>query len=495
MPFTEFLRSRAAALAGCLLLLGVGTLTIPRTILKLEQARSLGNGQLASLLASPSVADATRAALAIGRTRQAGGAPLLARHVNDPRPSVRAMSIYGLGVIGLGTAADQILAHTDDASGAVRIAALDALQRYAGAHTLSPAQSAAAVSATIERMLADHDPIVRGHAAIALNSYAGGASDGSIARALVQSLRYEQSPYVRQRVMWTVFRGFAKLVPAGPIEAWLSKNDEVTQIEAVRALGSKYARTKDRSALALLTTVSRTSRSWRAQEQALESIREVNGEPFSTSWTAIPPVVHVPKPRPDPLASLPVQPWPSAIASPAPPSALMADLGPPLDPTTAQEMVSPAHGPHPRLRLVTTKGNIYVVLYPEWAPLTVANFMNLSARGFYNDNRWFRIVPDFVVQTGEKDAKNTPGPGYAIGAEQNPVEQDSYVISMGLDYAGNAPKLDSAGSEYYITLSPQYHLDNAFTVFGRVVSGFDVLGRLVQSDRVIRIERVADMVL
>ena len=59
----------------------------------------------------------------------------------------------------------------------------------------------------------------------------------------------------------------------------------------------------------------------------------------------------------------------------------------------------------------------------------------------------------------------------------------------------NTPELDSAGSEYYITLSPQYHLDNAFTVFGRVVSGFDVLGRLVESDRVIRIERIPDVTL
>ena len=149
------------------------------------------------------------------------------------------------------------------------------------------------------------------------------------------------------------------------------------------------------------------------------------------------------------------------------------------------------------MRFVTTKGNLYVALYPEWAPLTVENFLNLGARGFLNNNRWFRIVPDFVVQTGEQDDVNDPGPGYSIGAEENPVEQDSYVLSMGLNYDDktNTPLRDSAGSEYYFTLSPQYHLDNDFTVFGRITSGFDVLGRLVESDRVIRVERLPDVVL
>ena len=160
-------------------------------------------------------------------------------------------------------------------------------------------------------------------------------------------------------------------------------------------------------------------------------------------------------------------------------------------------MLGPVHGPHPRLRIVTTQGNIYVALYPEWAPLTVTNFLNMMNRGFLDNNPWFRIVPDFVVQTGEQDAKNAPGPGYSIPAEENPLEQNSYVISMGLDYDDktNLPKRDSAGSEYYITLSPQYHLDNSFTVFGAMTSGFDVLGRLTESDKVIRVERIADVML
>lgn len=472
-------------------------ITIPRTILKLEQARSLGNGQLASLLNAPSAEDAARAALAIGRTRQPQGARLLAGHIDDPRPPVRAMSIYGLGVIGLGSAVSKIEGHATDSSGAVRFAVLDALQRYADDKTLAAADIAGAVDLTLGRLLADNDPIVRGHAAIALNAYAGGATDAKAAAGLSRSLKDERSVYVRERAMWTVFRGYSKLVPESLVIAGLADPDEVVRIEAVRTLGKRFAGTKDATEQARLHRLEVTSASWRVQEQAAESIRQIQGQPLTASWKAIPAYIHVPKLKPDTLADLPVQPWLAPSGSPAPPSAMDAGLGAALLPVTAAQMTSAAHGPHPRLRIVTTKGNVYVALYPEWAPLTVENFMNLCARGFYDDNRWFRIVPDFVVQTGEKDDVHTPGPGYSIGAEQNPIEQDSWVLSMGLDYDDktNTPKLDSAGSEYYITLSPQFHLDNAFTVFGRVTSGFDVLGRLIESDRVIRIERVGDVVL
>jgi peptidyl-prolyl cis-trans isomerase B (cyclophilin B) len=150
------------------------------------------------------------------------------------------------------------------------------------------------------------------------------------------------------------------------------------------------------------------------------------------------------------------------------------------------------------VRIVTTKGNLNVTLFPEWAPLTVENFLDVADRGYYDHNRWFRIVPDFVVQTGDPTDNGNGDAGYSIGAEENPIVQDSYVISMGMNYTNppNAHAIrDSAGTQYYITLSPQLHLDRDFTVFGAVTSGFDVLGRLIESDRVVRIERVSDAVL
>ncbi len=71
--------------------------------------------------------------------------------------------------------------------------------------------------------------------------------------------------------------------------------------------------------------------------------------------------------------------------------------------------------------------------------------------------------------------------------------QRSDILSMGLDYPNGKPARDSASTEYYITLSPQYHLDRDLTVFGRVIAGSAVLAHLTEADRVIRIDRIADV--
>jgi peptidyl-prolyl cis-trans isomerase B (cyclophilin B) len=432
---------------------------------------------------------ATRAALAIGRTMLPGGAAALADHIGDRRPPVRAMSIYGLGLLGLGSDAGSIAQlATSDASGAVRIAALDALERYEAAKALDATAEAAAEHAIAGALAHDSDRIVRGRGAIALFDFASGAQSRAALAALLRAFTVERDAGVRERVMWTIFRGYAKMVPRSVLQRGLRDPDEVVRIEAVRA----YGKIDDPDFIYDVEPLAHDP-SWRVQEQAMETLRVLKGGKMTEHLSAIPASVHVPPAQPDPFAHLAALPRPSvALGRPSP---ARADLGAPLLPVSAADMTSPAHGPHPRMRMITTKGNIYIVLYPEWAPLTVENFLNLTARGFYDDNRWFRIVPDFVVQTGEKDDKNAPGPGYTIGAEENPLEQSSYVISMGLDYEGAKAKRDSAGSEYYITISPQYHLDRSFTVFGAVTSGYDVLGRLVESDRVVRIERVSDITL
>jgi peptidyl-prolyl cis-trans isomerase B (cyclophilin B) len=462
-------------------------------ILRLESERSLGGGRLATLLTSPDAATAARAALAIGRTKQAEGASLLERSVNDPRAAIRAFSIYGLGLIGLGTDAGLITqALGSDGSGAVRVAALDALGRYEDAKRLDSVGEADAAAAVARVLTSDPDPVLRGRAAITLNFFAAGPDAASALGALTTAMPLEQIPSVRERIMWTVFRRYATKVPVAFLRAGLSDSNEVVRIEAVRAYGHLTG-----AALVADLQPMLNDPSWRVQEQAAESIRLLQGGKLSDHWTAIPSFVHTPVPQPDPFASVAGYNQPACICNGAPLVENMHDWGPPLLPSTAADMLAPAHGPHPRLRIVTTQGNIYVALYPEWAPLTVQNFINLVNRGFLDNNPWFRIVPDFVVQTGEQDAKNAPGPGHTIPAEENPLEQNSYVLSMGLNYddKANTPIRDSAGSEYYITLSPQYHLDNAFTVFGAMTSGFDVLGRLSESDKVIRIERFADVTL
>lgn len=476
-------------LSSAILLVGAMPASTGVEILRFEAQRSLGDGRLAALLGSPDAATAARAALAIGRTKQPAGVVPLEGHLTDRRDAVRAFSIYGLGLIGLGSDVAPILrAAASDPSGAVRVAAVDALERYEAAGKLTPRDERAAARELAALLGGAKDPVLRGRAAIALNVFADSPQRAYAAQALQRDIASERDVYVRRRIMWTIFRRFAAAVPPALLRAALRDRDEIVRVEAVRA----YGKLKDPALAADLRPLLHDP-SWRVAEQAAESIKVLQGGVPTEHLTAIPAFVHTPAPRSDPYAALPA--LPRTLPPPGAPRPEQVPAAAPLLPQTARAMVSPARGPHPRLRIVTTQGNIYVALYPEWAPLTVANFLNLLNRGFLDDNPWFRIVPDFVVQTGEQDAKNAPGPGYTIPAEENPLEQSSYVISMGLNYDSKGAIRDSAGSEYYITLSPQYHLDEAFTVFGSVIGGFDVLGRLTERDKVIRVERIADVVL
>jgi peptidyl-prolyl cis-trans isomerase B (cyclophilin B) len=435
----------------------------------------------------PNTQSAARAALSIGQSREISGAKRLENHTKDPRISVRALSVYGLGLIGLREDVPVVLDATGDASSAVRLAALDGVGRYEDAGTLDAGAEASAQSRTSRLLRADPDPYVRARAALTLAAFSNSPRAADALKDL-ESAATSGPAMVREHAWWSIFRKYAKRASRAFLRAGLTDPDDVVRIQAVRAYGHLTG-----TAAALDLEPLLHDPSWRVQEQAAESIRVLRGGAMTDHLTELTENIHIPTPAPDPLADLPALPRPHTHRGA--PTANDVPSAPQLDPQTAQQMVSPAHGLHPRLRFRTSEGNIYIVLYPEWAPHTVANFLNLTNRGFYDNNRWFRIVPDFVVQTGEQDDKKAPGPGYAINAEQNPLEQTSYIISMGLDYAGTKPKLDSAGSEYYITLSPQYHLNGPFTVFGAVTSGFDVLARLTEHDRVIRIDRIKDVML
>jgi cyclophilin family peptidyl-prolyl cis-trans isomerase len=451
-------------------------------ILTLESQRTLGSGQLAAFLNGTDQPLAVRAALAIGRTKQAAGAALLAAHLADSRTPLRAMSVYGLGLLATGLDSAQLVKALRDPAGAVRIAAVDALDRYEAAGRLGPGE-AAALTAISREVASDPDAAVRARAAAALVEFrAAGAAPA--AQAAMKAVRSDADESVRWHAMWAIFRGLTPAVPVAFVQSMLHDPSELVRVEAVRAM-SRY---KDAALIASVQPLL-DDPSWRVQEQASETVRVLSGKPMSDHWTAIPASVHLPAIGPDAFANVQALPRPAASKprAPAPSDAAPAPI--PM-PVSASDMISPVAGPHPWVRVVTTKGNVYVKLYPEWAPLTVANFINLANGGYYDGNRWFRIVPDFVVQTGDPNDNGEGDAGFSVGAEENPLEQTSYVISMGMNYDDktNLPLRDSAGTQYYVTLSPQLHLDRDFTVFGHVVSGADVLAHLVESDRVVRVE-------
>jgi peptidyl-prolyl cis-trans isomerase B (cyclophilin B) len=121
---------------------------------------------------------------------------------------------------------------------------------------------------------------------------------------------------------------------------------------------------------------------------------------------------------------------------------------------------------------------IRLEFYPEDAPKTVENFVTLAKKGFYNGLSFHRVVPDFVVQGGCPKGDGTGGPGYQIKAEFNKQKHVRGSVAM-----ARSQHPDSAGSQFYITYGATPHLDNSYTVFGKVVSGMEEVDRIKQGDR------------
>ena len=119
------------------------------------------------------------------------------------------------------------------------------------------------------------------------------------------------------------------------------------------------------------------------------------------------------------------------------------------------------------------------------APLTVQNFMTLARKGFFNGVAIHRVVPDFVVQDGDPRGDGEGGPGYTIRDEINQRPYLRGTVGMALDWE------DTGGSQFFVTHSPQPHLDARYTVFGQVVNGMDVVDQILPSD-VIRRVRIWD---
>ncbi len=140
----------------------------------------------------------------------------------------------------------------------------------------------------------------------------------------------------------------------------------------------------------------------------------------------------------------------------------------------------------PRVRIVTERGAIILELDPVAAPLTVASFLNLIREGYYSSGhlRWHRVVPNFVLQDGDLRGDGNGGPAYAIRDEINRLRYGRGALGMAL--AGP----DTGGNQFFITHSPQPHLDGGYTVFGRVSEGMAIADAIVQDDPILAIEVV-----
>lgn len=172
---------------------------------------------------------------------------------------------------------------------------------------------------------------------------------------------------------------------------------------------------------------------------------------------------------------------------------VMKELDPAADPWTVMRpapsrgqinyssptLVSPEVSP--QVYIDTDKGTIQIELAVLEAPITSESFMALARQGFFNGFPIHRVVPNFVVQDGDPRGDGEGGPGYSIRDELNELPYLRGTVGMALDWK------DTGGSQFFITHSPQPHLDARYTAFGRVVAGMEVVDRLQQGDVIQRI--------
>ena len=135
----------------------------------------------------------------------------------------------------------------------------------------------------------------------------------------------------------------------------------------------------------------------------------------------------------------------------------------------------------------TARGPIKVELYPDKAPLTVANFVNLAQRGFYDKLNFHRVIPDFMIQGGCPEGSGRGGPGYRFEDEtSNGVKHERGVLSM----ANAGPNTN--GSQFFITHVPTPWLDGKHTVFGKVIEGLDVVDAVAGGDAIASVKIEGD---
>jgi len=133
----------------------------------------------------------------------------------------------------------------------------------------------------------------------------------------------------------------------------------------------------------------------------------------------------------------------------------------------------------------TAKGDLVCELFAADAPVTVNNFVFLAREGFYDNTTFHRVVPNFVIQGGDPTGTGSGGPGYRFEDEFSSHLHDTGALSM-----ANAGA-NTNGSQFFITFSPQHHLDGKHSVFGQLVEGMDVMLKIQQGD-VIKTIRITE---
>jgi len=400
---------------------------------------------------------------ALGGIKAPEAVPVLLRIAGVPTlgAAVRAEAVTAVGGAGSAQDAEALLDLLSDRAPAVRAAAFQSLAALDGERFLL----------ALSGLDADPDRAVRAAIATAL-----GTQPPDVAARLLLPVR-ETDPRVLPAVLAAL--ASAKVPGAeGPLVAALgAEQDVVVRSAAAEALGTLRAA----SAVAPLVGA------WTAaQKDADYSARAaILGALAAIDRTAAAPVLTAALADPDwavrlraaaLLKEIDASKDVSAAIRPAP-SSLAAAV------SDSPAVHSPRYSTH--VYIDTDKGTIEAELAMLDAPLTVHNFVTLARKGYFDGLAFHRVVANFVVQDGDPRGDGEGGPGYTIRDELSPRPYLRGTIGMAL--AGP----DTGGSQYFIALSPQPHLDARYTVFGQVVSGMEVVDATAPGD-VVRRVRVWD---
>lgn len=397
---------------------------------------------------------AVRALAAIGDRRSA---PVLgALMAKSPSAPLRLEATAAFGATATAATAEPLVDFLEDRWPPLRAASQAALAR-ADADTFFTVLSGF-----------DVDPDWRVRAALATTL--GGLSKEAAALRLGQLAR-DAEPKVRAAALTSMA---ALAVPGAEttLAAALQHEDVGVRMAAARGLGTlKVAASVP--ALTAALTASRADGTYVARAAMLAALADIDPAAATPQLTAALNdgdwAIRVR------AAALLAKLDPASLAAPARPGP------PPFDPAVdaTASMIAPAYSPVAYIE--TSRGEVRVELFVIDAPRTVANFVALTAKGFFDGLPWHRIVPDFVVQTGDPRGDGEGGPGYTIRDELNTRPFIRGTVGMALDWK------DTGGSQFFITHSPQPHLDARYTAFGQVMAGMDVVDRLEPGDRVLSV--------
>ncbi|MBU1098180.1 MAG: peptidylprolyl isomerase [Bacteroidetes bacterium] len=133
-------------------------------------------------------------------------------------------------------------------------------------------------------------------------------------------------------------------------------------------------------------------------------------------------------------------------------------------------------------KVLTNKGNFELIFLPSMAPVSVGNFVVLSLQQYFANVLFHRVVPNFVIQTGDRSGTGWGGPGYEIISEYSPLEFRRGFVGM-----ASAGK-DTEGSQWFVMHSYFPHLNGRYTVFGKIINGMEVVDKIDQGDIILSIE-------